>query len=56
MANATIQRFVNNYVFQHPEEFEQDITLPNLNNSTMDNDPNFKNYVINAFKNKLYKH
>jgi hypothetical protein len=52
MTDATIQRFVNNYVLQHPEEFEQeDITIPNLNNSTIDNDPNFKNYVFNALKN-----
>jgi hypothetical protein len=52
MKNATIQRFVNNCVLQHPEEFEQDdIIIPNLNNSPIDNDPNFKNYVINALKN-----
>jgi hypothetical protein len=53
MKNASIQRFVNNYLLQYPEEFPKydDITIPNLNNNVSDNDPNFKNYVLNALKN-----
>jgi hypothetical protein len=53
MTNATIQRFVNNYVLQYPEEFpkDEDISIPNLNNNVEDYDPNFKNYVLNALKN-----
>jgi hypothetical protein len=43
MKNISIQRFVNNYVLQHPEEFEkEDITIPSLNNSTIDSDPILK--------------
>jgi hypothetical protein len=56
MTNATIQIFLNNYVLQHPEEFpkDEDITIPSLSNST-DYYPNFKEYILNAYKNYKIK-
>jgi hypothetical protein len=47
---STVKRFISSYVQDHPDEFPEFVEIePKLQNN-IENDDEFKNYILNALK------
>jgi hypothetical protein len=51
ITDITVERYAHRYLLQHPELFKDNIIPSQLLNESVDEDNNFKDYVLNALKN-----